>query len=226
MSHTRPPRFVHLSSGNFFGLPIEWIGMSVRATRPSRRRDAGFNLVELMVTVIIIGVAATLASTSLSGDKRKEAGEGFARSVMREMQRTRSQAISESLRYRVHFYADRVEVRAWVRGASTGPDTSAPSLRTVVAPNGAVVANVLSLGTTSIPTGPELSGTPPAIDFRSDGSTSMVGCSTDPCSTSVWIINTALNSASDRWRFRIDVNALTGFSRVFSGRAANSATSS
>jgi type IV fimbrial biogenesis protein FimT len=183
-------------------------------TRRTTSATAGFTVTELMIVVVIVGVLAALAAPSFNRDQRSREGRSLAYDVARELQKCRVEAVSTRLGVRAFFYANRVELRLWVPGATAGtppraPTIADPLLRVMEAPEGVIVTGVSAPGVPA-PTSPTLAGGAHAdIDFSNQGSAQLVGQPV-PTGATVFLQNTRLPASSPDFDFRIDVTALTG----------------
>jgi prepilin-type N-terminal cleavage/methylation domain-containing protein len=187
-----------------------------RLLTPARtRRQSGFTLTELMMVVLIIGIMAAVSTPLLTRDNNINDGRAFTYDVARELQKSRSEAVSSRLAIRAFVYSNRVELRPYKPGATPGaaptaPTNTDPMLRSVPSKNNIVVLNVVAPSATA-PAGPVLTATTPAlIDFLSTGGAQLVGAAV-PTGATIYILNGDIPATNRESAFRIDVNPLTAF---------------
>ena len=142
----------------------------------------------------------------------------LAADVARELQKSRVEAVSTSLGVRAFVYADRVELRPWVAGATAGaapraPTSADPVARLLRAPEGVVFTGVVPSGLPA-PAPGTLSATVHAdLDFSNQGTAQLLGQPV-PTGATVYLQNGRLPANSPDFDFRIDVTALTGYVSV------------
>ncbi len=70
------------------------------------RRDAGFSLVELCITIVLLGIVAAIAFPSFRGWVDNSNLKGAARAVSSDVYDTRGRALAENRVYTITFSAD------------------------------------------------------------------------------------------------------------------------
>jgi prepilin-type N-terminal cleavage/methylation domain-containing protein len=179
-----------------------------------RSNSAGFTLVELMVTLVIIGVLTTLAMPMMSGDKNEADVRAVSGTLARDFQRCKSQAVAERLPVHAYVYKDRVEFRMARTGAALGdppilPLVTDPVLRVSNIKNGVDIFDVTTVLTA--PGGPVLTtAVPIEIQFNTIGGIQVIG-SAQWLPAYVWIRSSTLLPGHPFRDARIDISSLTGF---------------
>jgi Tfp pilus assembly protein FimT len=171
-----------------------------------------------MIVVVILGILSAAAAPSFNKDNRAREGRDLAADVGRELQKSRVEALSTGLAMRAFVFADRVELRPWVAGATAGAAPTAPTVthpisRLLNAPAGVTFTGVVGPGVAA-PTAGTLSTTVHAdIDFSNQGTAQLLG-QPIPTGATIYIQNSGLPPNSPDYDFRIDVTALTGYVSV------------
>jgi type II secretory pathway pseudopilin PulG len=171
-----------------------------------------------MIVVVIVGILSAAAAPSFTKDNRAREGRELAAGVAREMQKSRVEALSTRLGIRAFVFADRVELRPWIAGATVGaapraPTVADPLLRTLSAPEGVTFIGVVG-PTSPAPTSGTLSTTAYAeVDFTNQGTAQLIG-QPIPTGATIHLRNASLPPNSPDYDYRIDITALTGYVSV------------
>ena len=190
------------------------------APQPARAADGGFTLTELMVTVVIVGILATIATPLMTRDRQESEVRAFSSSVARDFQRARMQAISERLPIHAYVFRDRIEYRIARTGVAPGdppimPTLADPVLRVLPAKENLTVLDVTTVATP--PVGQVLTTAAAVeIQFNTLGGIQVVG-QPQWSPAFVWIRNTMLSDGHPYRNARVEIAALTGFVRLLEG---------
>jgi prepilin-type N-terminal cleavage/methylation domain-containing protein len=176
--------------------------------------DAGFTVAELMMVVVIVGVAAALAAPSFGRDTSAAGGRGYAEELTAELQRARLEAVATRLPRHAFIYSDRVEIRAARPGATPtdallAPTTADPVLRTIVTRAGVKVFDVT--GTASTPSATLTPTTSKQLVFGTMGAGFLAPAPpVNPAPVYLYINNDNVADNHPERRFRVDVAPLSG----------------
>ena len=149
----------------------------VTNTHISPRQNAGFTLIELMITVAIIGILSTLAVGSTSTWRRQSQFKGFVREVYNAVNTARSHAIENSVSVRVHLLTDENNVNQVQveKGPLGAPEVLSiyPRAGTLDSVSGIFgdgsSASVIPAGISVIPTGTSTDGDEITITLSAEG---------------------------------------------------------
>ncbi len=78
--------------------------MATRTGRP--RTEAGFSLIELMVTILVLGILLSLAALSYAGITRESSLSSAGKQVEGAMKRAQTAASQENVTYTLIFYSN------------------------------------------------------------------------------------------------------------------------
>ena len=166
----------------------------------------------MMVVVVMLGLLAGMAVPYLGRDGTAMQSHGFARTVARDLQRARMEAVAERLSMYLFVFQDRIELRSAVPGLRPGETPQAPTLadpvmRVLLAGDGVVVMDVR--GAPSPPTEPALTtSTHRTIEVNARGQAQLVG---HPALTPafMYLRNTRVPASHPERDVRVDVVPLT-----------------
>lgn len=170
-----------------------------------------------MVTVVIIGILASVAMPLMTGDREEGEMRAFSASLARDFQRARNQAVVERLPVHAYVYNDRVEYRVARPGLAVGdppilPLAADPALRVSNTKGGIRVWNVTTVNTP--PGGPVLNtAVPVELQFTTLGGVQVIGAA-QWAPAFVWIRDNDLPGQHPYRNARVEVTALTGFVRL------------
>lgn len=171
---------------------------------PSRSRQTGFTVTEMMVVLVIIGLLAAVATPSLTRDSTARKGREFASFVAQGLQRTHLDAMSLRVTHIALVCGDGVDL---YRVDQTNP------VRSLYAPPGVVILDAAANG--SVPStavlGTERPGQCVRIFFNTMGNAGTTAAAANLTSWRIYIRNQNLPPNHPDGGFVIPLTGLTSF---------------